>query len=387
MKRTITTQDEANSVDQTATHIPKAVERQAPVPTSFAAPKVSPEAAPQPAAKHVWDEATLAAISEETRREKREAIRWAKEVRAVTSGSRTQCLITGMPIEHGSPVRVFLLLWEDSRSYGSEGIRPRGRRLNEYIANWRLVGLPFRARYRCGDNGFFPPEPDIAWSGMKTYFWERFGLRIRRSTFKGQLEDEDTHIKHPIDDGKAWIKLGFALEPAYRWLVARMGKAETRRGNLRRWSQYQWREWRNSPEAKEIDPKLPFGDYGDQISLEEAVFGLPVVERKMNRSYHQLRSAGPIPSLGYKVALGLGPTLHATLRGNAAARSAIVDSYLALRGLDELGLRFNPVLPGVCLSAWKASKPPNDLTAELIKWVQKHDKAPKPKVMRRKTAA
>lgn len=109
---------------------------------------------------------------EEGRRERRREI--LADQGQPTDWSRVCCL-SGLPILRHARVRCFLLVREAQVFDSSSGVGYGGK----YFERWRLVGLPLPGRHRYADSGVIASTTDIAWRCLRTYFRQRYRLRLQ----------------------------------------------------------------------------------------------------------------------------------------------------------------------------------------------------------------
>lgn len=312
--------------------------------------------------------------------------RWLEGRRAVRDAIRKDkgkptdwaqvCCLSGVPILRDARVRVFLLVreewWSDARDQAGYGSR--------YFEHWRHVGLPLLARYRYADNGFVAVKQDAAWRCLRTYFRQRYGLRLKVGTVLEQLDAAGVGRKpieypSPLGGGaRAWFCVTYALEPAYRWLVTRMavgGEGCFDRRRLR----VHWQEWFRRPQI-EINPRLPYADDGDNAGSLLVALGIEDRPATTNAPYTDDPGLfGCLPLSPYPFAgcpFGLGPALLAARRGDRAALRALMDCKLAFAGLRALGLVLHPRGQGEMFTACELGGRPAGLKGELVKWARAH---------------
>ncbi len=216
---------------------------------------------------------------EAARRAERKAIR---ANRGQPTDWRTVCCLSGLPIRRDAPVRGFLLLREehapDARTEAGYG--------GHYYEHWRPVGLPLPGRYRYADSGIVVRAEDIAWRCLRTYFRQRYGLRLQPGQLLQQLDAATVgrqFIEYPSPLGgqaRPWFTITYAWEPAYRWLAQTQGKGTTT-FRERRWLREHWERWRRRRRG-EIDRRLPFADEGDHAEALLDALGLPTRPRTRN---------------------------------------------------------------------------------------------------------
>lgn len=307
---------------------------------------------------------------EAARRAERKAIR---EDRGQPTDWRTVCCISGLPVQRAARVRGFLLVREehapDARTEAGYG--------GEYFERWRPVGLPLPGRYRYADSGIVVRAEDIAWRCLRTYFRQRYRLRLQPDRFLQQLDAATVGrncLEYPSPQGggaRPWFTITYALEPAYRWLVHARGKG-TKELRDRRSFRGMWDRWRRR-RGGEIDLRLPFADEGDNFESLLSALGSHTGPRTRNAPYTEdmeLLDCLPSASQFLGVPFGLGPGLHAVLRDNRVALRALLDCKLAYAGMGDMGLRLHPHSDARLFTACEFGRKAGGLREELARWAR-----------------
>jgi len=237
------------------------------------------------------------------------------------------------------------------------------------------------ARYRYADDGFVAVEQDVAWHCLRTYFRQRYGLRLRGGTVLEQLDAAGVGRKpieypSPLGGGaRAWFGVTYALEPAYRWLVARIGSGGEESWPDRRRLRELWKRWLRNPPIQ-INPRLPYADEGGNAESLLVALGIKEGPATTNAPYtDDTGLIGCLPLSPYPFAacpFGLGPALLAARAGDRAALRALMDNKLAFAGLRSLGLILHPRGEGKLFAACEMRRRPAGLKGELVKWARAH---------------
>ncbi len=307
---------------------------------------------------------------EESRRAERKAIR---EDRGQPTDWRTVCCISGLPVQRDARVRGFLLVREEH----SSDARTEAGYGGEYFERWRPVGPPLPGRYRYADSGIVVRADDIAWLCLRTYFRQRYRLRLQPNRFLQQLDAATVGrncIEYPSPQGggaRPWFTITYALEPAYRWLVITQGKG-TKVLRDRRSFRGKWDRWRRQRRS-EIDRLLPFADEGDNAESFLSALGTYPGPRTRNAPYTEdMDLLGCLPGAGqiWGTPFGLGPALHAVLRDDRAALRALLDCSLVFLGMRSLGLRLHPHGNARLFTACEFGRKAGGLRGELARWAR-----------------